>query len=273
MLSDLVGLLACPHCDGELVLDRAALRCSLGHSFDVARQGYVTLLRDGSPGGDTAAMVAARAAFLGAGHYAPITAGLVRALAGVRGPIVDAGAGTGQHLAGVLDADPGRVGLALDLSRPAARWAARSHPRAGAVVCDTWRRWPVRAGAAAAVLDVFAPRHGAETARVLAPGGILVVVTPTPRHLAELVDRLGLLAVDPDKPGRVAAQLAGLFTPVDSTPVEFGMTLDHDAVAALVGMGPSAWHTGADELHARIAVLPMSVPVTASVTVATYRAR
>jgi len=48
--------------------------CGTGHAFDVARQGHVHL----APGnrrlaGDTAEMVAARAAFLDAGHYAPVT--------------------------------------------------------------------------------------------------------------------------------------------------------------------------------------------------------
>ncbi len=51
----------------------------------------------------------------------------------------------------------------------------------------------MRDAVAALVLNVFAPRNGAETTRVLAPGGLLAVVTPTERHLEELVGPLGLL--------------------------------------------------------------------------------
>src|SRR5205823_9615897 len=119
------------------------------------------------------------------------------------GLVVDLGAGTGHHTATVLDALPGRLGLALDSSTYALRRAARAHPRLGAVACDGWRRLPVRDGAAGLVLDVFAPRNGAEFRRILAPGGALLVVTPEPAHLHELVDTLGLLAVDPDKDRRL----------------------------------------------------------------------
>ncbi|WP_338067460.1 putative RNA methyltransferase, partial [Crossiella equi] len=143
MLPDVVDLLACPHCRDPLTLTGRTLRCPLGHSFDLAKQGYVSLLA-GDPGtGDTAAMVAARAEFLAGGHYAPVVEELVRAVGAVTGPVLDLGAGTGHYLAQVLDRAATGPGLALDLSKFALRRAARAHPRAGAVVCDAWRPLPV----------------------------------------------------------------------------------------------------------------------------------
>jgi 23S rRNA (guanine745-N1)-methyltransferase len=67
--------------------------------------------------------------------------------------------------------------VAVDASKYAARRAARAHPRLGAVVDDTWREVPVRSRAIALAACIFAPRNGPEIARVLAPGGELVVVT------------------------------------------------------------------------------------------------
>ncbi|MFI7615359.1 putative RNA methyltransferase [Nonomuraea terrae] len=74
MLADIVRFLICPVCRADLRLDAAAVRCGNGHAFDVARQGYVSLLVGSRPPGtaDNAAMVAARAAFLDRGHYAPL---------------------------------------------------------------------------------------------------------------------------------------------------------------------------------------------------------
>jgi 23S rRNA (guanine745-N1)-methyltransferase len=291
VLADVVDLLACPHCSAGFSLRAGSLRCATGHAFDVARQGYANLLPAGRPGqrrGDTAEMVRARAAFLGRGHFEPLSSALAaqaaRALAdrtGARasgasaveqsGGVLDVGAGTGHYLARVLDAVPDRPGLALDVSRYALRRAARAHPRAGAVACDAWRTLPVRTGAAALVLNVFAPRAGAELRRVLAPGGSLLVVTPTPAHLGELVSGLGLLTVGEDKRERVAAALGPDFTAAGSEPLEYRLSLDHDDVAALAGMGPSAWHTDPARLAGRIAALPDPVEVTVSVTVDRYR--
>ncbi|MFC1414262.1 methyltransferase domain-containing protein [Streptacidiphilus sp. N1-12] len=276
MLQDIVEYLACPHCGLGLTTaqDGRALRCATRHSFDVARQGYASLLPgDAHTGtGDTAAMVAAREAFLGAGHYAPIVAALAAAAPAGAGAdcVVDLGAGTGHYLAAVLDALPKAHGIALDISKFALRRAARAHPRAGAVVCDAWRPLPLRDGAADLVLNVFAPRNGPEIRRVLRPGGTLLVVSPTPRHLAELVGDLGLLGVDDRKEQRLAATLGPYLESAGSSEHSFPMLLDHAAVRTVVGMGPSAWHTDPDALAERMAALPDPVPVTASVTLTAF---
>lgn len=308
MLADVVDLLACPVCRGSCRLDAASVRCSRGHVFDVARQGYVNLLAGGADTGtaDTPGMVAARAAFLDAGHFAPLTRRLVEvavaaAREGVgrgndvdaevgttpraaradggggvgsavrRRGLVDLGAGTGHHLAAVLDALPERAGLALDLSKHAMRRAARAHGRIGAAVCDAWGALPVRDGSVDVALNVFAPRNVAELARVLVPGGSVVVVTPLAEHLAPLVDRLALLTVDADKALRVDRQLAAGFSLVDAVEHRHAMRLRHDDVRAVVGMGPSAWHVDPPALDARIATLPAPVEVTSAVRIARYR--
>ena len=65
----------------------------------------------------------------------------------------------------------GRVGIALDSSRPALRRAARADERIAAVVCDAWRALPIRDGVVAAVLCVFAPRNAEELRRIGYVGG------------------------------------------------------------------------------------------------------
>jgi 23S rRNA (guanine745-N1)-methyltransferase len=270
-----VAVLACPVCGAGLAADPTGLRCAAGHSFDRARQGHVTLLpAGGSPHeGDSAAMVADRARFLAAGHYAGITAALadaVRAGDGLPRTVLDAGGGTGAHLAGVLDRVPDAVGVVLDASRYAARRAARAHPRAMAVVADSWARWPVRDAALDRVLVVFAPRNGAETARVLRPGGRLVVVTPAADHLTELVGPLGLLTVDPAKADRLAASLGPHLRPEATVAHREQLALDHAAVRTLVGMGPHARHLAEGELAARVAALPEPVGVTVAVDVGSW---
>src|SRR5262245_45001363 len=224
MRDDVLAHLRCPSCGGTLGAAGPALRCLRGHSYDVAKQGYVNL-RGSHRGhtGDTATMVAARASFLAAGHFRFVADELVN-IAGAApadgGLVVDAGGGTGYFLAAVLDAAPGATGVAVDASASAARRAARAHPRAASVVADVWHRLPLAERSAALLLNVFAPRNGTEFARVLRHDGVLLVVTPEPGHLSPLVSELGLLAVDPAKPERVATSLGGLFRVSEQRGVE-----------------------------------------------------
>jgi 23S rRNA (guanine745-N1)-methyltransferase len=259
------------------------LRCPDGHTFDIARQGYINLLPgDAHPTtADDSRMVAAREFFLGRGHFSGLrsvvsdTAIRCLSAAGADRPgtqaVIDVGAGTGYYLAEILDRLPEAVGLALDLSKHSLRRAARAHERMGAVVCDAWKELPLRESAAALVLDIFSPRNAPEFRRILDRHGHVVVVTPTQRHLEELIPVLGMLTVDPRKEQRVEQTFAGLFSPAGSEEYDQELRLDQEEIAALVGMGPSAHHLPESELHDRLKKLTEPVSVTLSVNVAVYR--
>lgn len=258
----------------------------------MARQGYVNLMPGGtSPGtADTAEMVAARAEFLDAGHYALLAKALADAAAASGGPpgvVLDAGAGTGYYLAAVLAAldpagaagatgDPAAgaaIGLAMDISTRALRRAARADPRIGAIAWDTWQPFPVRPASVSLILNVFAPRNAPEFHQVLRPDGALLVVTPTGTHLGELAGTAAPLTVDDHKDTRLAATLGPYFTPGRRRTLTIPLQLSHEEAATLITMGPSAHHTTPTAIQARLAPLPTSIPVTASFTLTTHHPR
>jgi 23S rRNA (guanine745-N1)-methyltransferase len=285
VLDDVIRFLACPYCGDPLMRAGATLRCPAGHIFDIARQGYVNLLAtDGkTPAGDTAAMVEARDSFLAAGHFDQIAEALAAEAARPGGAavapdtcVVDAGAGTAFYLAAVLGQRPGQAGLAglaLDASKFALRRAARAHPRIGAVACDVWRGLPVADGSAGLLLNVFAPRNGPEFHRVLAPGGRLLVITPTPEHLQELIKTLGLLTVDRQKQERLSRTLGPGFAQVSERHLISTAPMTHADVLAAVQMGPSAWQADPQRLQVQVAALADPLPVTVSVTLSAYSRR
>lgn len=259
----MIAALRCPLCRDGFSPQPGALRCGNGHHFDLAKQGYVFLGTGKKlPEGDTATMVEARCAFLGAGHFAPLTEAVAQAAAGDL--IVDLGAGPAHYLAAALHRHEAAQGLAFDVSKPALRRAARAHPRGGAVLADTWGSLPLADASVDTILNIFAPRNGSEMLRVLRPDGLLVVVTPQPEHLGELRERLGLLAVDESKQERLSQALQG-FTLVSEAAIEWRMDLRADAARDLVLMGPNAFHAGDRD--------PGPMRVTASVRLARWKGR
>lgn len=236
------GLLTCPHCGQALALTDAGARCGNGHTWDLARQGYLNLLAGPQPrNADTAAMLGARARVLDSGLFDPLL-DLVAGHARPARRILEVGAGTAHYLRRALGDDPAAAGVALDVSVPAARTAARADPRIASVVADTWRGLPVRDHSLDAVLSVFAPRNLAEFARVLVTGGRLLVLAPNDGHLAGLRERYGLLAIETGKQDRLLAAASEFFDVRATSRVRVGVTLTAGQAGDLIAMGPNAFH-------------------------------
>lgn len=227
----MIAALRCPICRGGF---GRPMVCANGHNFDISQYVHLGTGRK-LPEGDTAAMVEARSAFLGKGHYAP----LAEAVGTHDGLVVDLGSGPGYYLAQAMSGSA--IGLAFDVSKPALRRAAKL-PRVGAVLTDTWRDLPLRDAAADVLLNIFAPRNGPEMHRVLKPGGLLIVATPTPRHLLAMRREFGLLEVDPSKEDRLSQSLSR-FELQSERLVEWEMDLSEVDAQRLVDMGPNAFHT------------------------------
>ncbi|MEV0281592.1 putative RNA methyltransferase [Streptomyces sp. NPDC050610] len=274
-LEPFLDLLRCPVCRACLRPDRGSLRCPEGHTFDIARQGYVSLLTGiRATSGDDAAMIQARNRFLSTGRYAPIHQPLTRMTADAlpgQGTVVDVGCGTGYYLGGVLDQLPGIRGLGLDTSARALRSAARAHPRAAAASWDVFRPFPLVDQRVDVVLDVFAPRNPSEFHRVLRPTGRLIVVRPIERHLAELRGQIpAMVTIDPDKEQRLQQALDPYFQAADTQHVEYTTPLTRQEAIDLVGMTPSARHLTHADLSGH-GSLPSQVTV--SVLATSYQPR
>lgn len=278
MLSHIVDILADPN-DGTALSgadDFSRLVSESGHSFDVAKQGYVTLAAGAGlkHKGDDMDMVNARETYLAMGHFAPFVEAVTGAVQGALdsaslaestpASLLEVGAGTGYYLAHTLDSIAEARGVGLDISPHAAKHLAKCHPRVGAVVADVWERLPIRDESVDAISVVFAPRNPAEFQRVLAPGGQVIVLTPDAGHLDELREPLGILGVEDGKVERMYEQAEGyLEQAADPVDISFPIELDKASVAAQVGMSPSARHISAGELAERMAALPPTLTVTA----------
>ncbi|MGH2485967.1 MAG: putative RNA methyltransferase [Ktedonobacterales bacterium] len=267
--------LVCPLCQAALALDAASLRCPARHTFDVAREGYVNLLvatrKRSSLLGDSAGMLRARRAFLDRGHYAPLAEAIIapvgehhlaRSAPGHQAlSVLDAGCATGYYLgrlrAALCASSPTTTVWAcgVDVSREAAAMAARTLPEATVVVADVTRRLPVADESLDALLNIFAPRNATEFARILRPGGLLLTVIPSERHLASLRATLPLLRIEANKREHIRDAFDGAFALESSASVEYEIELSGADQASLLAMTPARRHISEQDLE-RVAAFP-----------------
>ncbi len=240
--------LICPVCGGALESQGRVWRCAAGHSFDVARQGYVNLLtvsqKHSKHPGDTKEMVAARKAFLDQGHYAPIAQTLceiLQTLLPESPAILDAGCGEGYYLSCVGEAFPNARLYGVDISKDAVRYAAVRNKHA-LWITGTAAKLPFSDGAFDAVLSMFAMTAPAEFARVLKPEGVFIQVLAGRDHL------LGLKRIIYPQLTSKAAQSPvryPQFQLLSTRTLEFDFTLTSNAqVLQLLSMTPHFWRIG-----------------------------
>lgn len=246
--------LRCPMCDEPLTAGERMFTCLRGHSFDRARQGYVNLLRPTRLRGDTPEMLQARRRFLDAGWYAPLADAICDEVGGWLASaaippdaraLLDAGCGEGyylSHLTGALapalTAGDWRL-YGLDLAKDAVRMAAGRTRAVTWLVANSKDRLPFGDASLGALMTIFAPRQADEFARALAPGGLLLVVTPAEEHLSEARAALPwLLAPEPEKGQRLRETLGSAFSLAAERSVAFPLALDAAALQDLAVMTP-----------------------------------
>lgn len=289
MLSSPALALRCPVCRSPLNMMRDAgtavpgnvLVCAEGHSFDAARQGYFNLLvgKGTAFEADTAEMVAARVSFLEAGHYGPladaVAAAVVPFLPTEAATVLDSGTGTGHYLRVMLDAAAAascRVSaVGLDISKFALRRAARLNPEALNLVCDVWQPLPLGDHAIDVVTVIFAPRNPAEFARVLRPGGRLVVVTPRAGHLAAIAGQTGMLGIEEGKDDRLVDAMSAQFSLETVRDLDIALVLSPQEVTDLAYMGPAGHHLDRAALAERLGGLESSTAVEARFRISIFR--
>ncbi|WP_447042825.1 putative RNA methyltransferase [Vreelandella sp. H-I2] len=278
--------LACPLDGKPLTRSDGAWRCSEGHSFDIAKQGYVNLLpvqqkRSHDPG-DSKTMVAARQRFLGAGHYQPVAEAVshavlrhaeVQAVGSLPLSCLDAGCGEGYYLRQLADAATNAQPLSLmglDISKWAVLAAAKQDAKKaplGSWVVGSNAHLPVQTGTLDSVLCMFGFPVVSEFARVLKTGGVLLQVEAGPNHLRELRE-----VIYPTlKPERsTETEVPEGFIHHSSERVSYSLALNgSDEIADLLAMTPHLYRASA-EGRARAAALEMLV-VTVDVRVVQWR--
>ena len=253
--------LACTVRGCGLPLERRAraLACARGHSYDIARSGYVNLLqpqdRRSPAAGDSKEAVAARARLLDAGIGRSILDAFVQRAAAVAradaAPVVDLGSGSGDALAAVAQ-HGAAAAIGIDLSAAAADHAARRFPHLTWLVANADRRLPLLDRSIGLVVSLHARRNAAECARVLRAGGHLLVAVPAQDDLIELRESVMGDRVDRPREDTLLAEHAAHFRLVDRASAR---ERHHLGRAALLDLLRGTYRGGRASTAARVEAL------------------
>lgn len=193
-------MLICPNCGLPLIKQDKAMKCEKGHSFDIASAGYCNLLVGSKPGdyiGDSKEMVMARRQFLDGGAYEKLRAALCELVLSEAPAeklrVLDAGCGEGYYTGAVAKAlkESGREleMLGADISKSATAYAAKRDKQTFYITANSFKL-PIADAGADIILSLFAPAPAGEFARILAPGGKVIMAVPGTEHLWELKEAI-----------------------------------------------------------------------------------
>ena len=188
-----------------LLLSNKVWACTNGHSYDVAKEGYVNLLlvqnKNSKQPGDNKKMVNGRRAFLEQGFYQPLADSISKIFNQHLATVTehsevnffDAGCGEGYYMSQVsqlCNQDKVKIEFSgLDISKFAVQKAAKKYPRNHFAVASTFQL-PLENSSQDTVLQIFAPSSEREVHRVLKSRGIWITVNPAAHHLFEFKQAL-----------------------------------------------------------------------------------
>lgn len=254
-------LFQCPNCSKPLKQGEKQYFCPNGHSFDIAKQGYVNLLLSGHIGagkpGDDKDMIKSRREFLDRGYYEEFSNTLnnivIKTLAidKVQGDgvsIFDAGCGEGYYISRLKSRLEGLYKhketdiYGIDVSKPAIQYAAGRDKSIRFAVASTYHV-PIQPESVDCILCIFAPRDEQEFRRILKPSGRLLVAAPGPRHLYSLRE---FLYESPDAIGQKGTVGEG-FMLLEHQKVTYDINFNSTEDAFnLFKMTPYSRHAGAE---------------------------
>jgi 23S rRNA (guanine745-N1)-methyltransferase len=235
----------CPICAETLLRAGSTYACPNRHSFDLSKEGYLSLLHGRTNYqhiGDDRGMVQARIRV----HQLPAFRELAKAIIGycpqtnIRRGILDIGCGDGFFLGQVAQAatTPDQ-GIGVDVSKGALAKAAKSYPGLFFVRTDAAHdRLPFGDSSFGLVLSIFAPRPIDEIRRVLRADGFWLIVTATQDHLKEIREFLPLAAIGT---GKLDAPTRRSFSILSSGTFRYESRTAHDDLVSIIEMSPSIY--------------------------------
>jgi len=237
----------CPLCQTKLQRTNSTQICANNHHFDIAKEGYLNLLpvnaKNSKNPGDNKEMISARRAFLNSGGYLPLAkkvSGLVTAYLADsdQAQILDLGCGEGYYTAHLAAQLPEQFLVnGLDISKVAIRYAAKRYKNINFCVASAYDV-PLADNSVDALIRIYAPSLDSELQRLIKQAGYLITVTPAPRHLFQLREKIYQQVNEHAEDNSAPSG----FNKIEQLNLNYRLSIDNpQAVQDLINMTPFAW--------------------------------
>jgi len=237
----------CPICQTDFTQTNKTQICANNHHFDIAKEGYLNLLpvnaKNSKNPGDNKEMMIARRAFLDSGGYAPLADKVSQLISDQLKKIdiphlLDLGCGEGYYTQAIRQSQPNSAVVSgLDISKVAIRYAAKRDKQIQFCVASAYDI-PLKENTQDALVRIYAPSLDSELLRVIKSGGLLFTVTPAPRHLFELREKIYEKVTDHQAENNAPMG----FEKTDQINLNYQLNItEPDQLKNLINMTPFAW--------------------------------
>ncbi|MFF2889396.1 putative RNA methyltransferase [Paenibacillus sp. NPDC057967] len=266
------SLFQCPLCSSSMrVEELRQLICREGHSFDIAKQGYINFLPRPAASKYDQTLFRSRSIVSKSGFFEALDRLITdQILAQIRNQplrLLDMGCGEGSHLARILDMMQaagcnGTAGVGLDIAKEGDRMAASRQPHLLWCVADLARS-PLADGSFDFILNILSPSNYAQCQRLLKDDGFLIKVIPGNEHLQELRTAFRTSS-RPYSGTRLEERFRDNFKLIQSLPLRTRSQLDASLIPHAIAMTPLSWHADTRSLQSlqELSSLELTLDVT-----------
>ncbi|EIS4900211.1 methyltransferase domain-containing protein [Listeria innocua] len=253
-MKESMTLLACPICGEEFSFSEPnSFVCKNHHGFDIAKPGYLHLLKQVHKTKYDQALFESRKKVIASGFFEKLIERVTEIIAESKKEevvIYDAGSGEGSHLTQVVKnlQEKGRnvQAMGLDIAKEGVKQAARDYPGIVWTVADL-ANCPAQSETADVILNILSPSNYEEFKRLLKTDGFLLKVVPEANYLRELREFIYVDEKSNYSNESVTSRLAEKLTVEHVERVTYKAPIANELFADFLEMTPLGWHIDKDK--------------------------
>lgn len=271
LISEHAQFFRCPICATAMSFENnGALICTNGHSYDLAKKGYIHMLSQSINTKYDKALFHSRQKIAESGFFTPLIEKIGSLISEGNSAnimsILDAGCGEGSHLSQIQKyISNDTIGFGADISKEGIQLAAGNSTNSIWLVADL-ANCPLADRSFDYILNILSPSNYSEFDRLLTDKGLLIKVVPNSDYLCELRELFyeDKEAFDNEK---TMNRFQEKFELIKTEAIKYTVHLEQPLLNDLVKMTPLSWSASAEKIEKISGVANMNITIDLNILV------